>query len=108
MRRRDKEIIEIGECAPLAFVIERLQALSRNLPPDSQPEVIVGGNDYFGWRLTISFSRELTPEEVALEAKYSPRQSDGSLPSRSLSRSDWATTPTPRRAAGRPPSQLRP
>jgi hypothetical protein len=107
VRRRDKEVIEIGECASLAFVIDRLQALSRSLPPDSQPEVIVGGNDYFGWRLTVSFSRELTPEEMALEAKYSLRQSDGQLSSRSLSRSDWATMPTPGRPAGRPHSELR-
>ena len=81
MRRRDKEIIEIGECASLAFVIERLQAFSRTLPPDSQAEVKVGGNDYFGWRLTVTFSRELTTEEAALEAKYSlpqfPATSEG-------------------------------
>lgn len=71
MRRRDKEIIEIGECASLASVIDRLQACGARLPPDSQAEVRIGGNDYFGWRLTISFFRELTPEELALEAKYS-------------------------------------
>ena len=41
-----------------------------HFPPDSQAEVRIGGNDYFGWRLTISFLRELTPEELALEAKY--------------------------------------
>ena len=71
MRRRDKEIIEIGECASLASVIDSLQACDGRLPPDSQAEVRIGGNDYFGWRLTISFLRELTPEEQALEAKYS-------------------------------------
>ena len=72
MRRRDKEIIEIGECASLASVIDRLQAFSKGLAWDSQAEVKIGGNDYFGWRLTVSFFRELTPEEVALEAKYWP------------------------------------
>ena len=71
MRRRDKEIIEIGECASLASVIDSLQACDGRLPADSQAEVRIGGNDYFGWRLTISFLRELTPEELALEAKYS-------------------------------------
>jgi hypothetical protein len=71
VRRRDKEVIEIGECASLAFVIDRLQAFSRSLPPHAQPEVAVGGNEYFGWRLTISFFRELTSEEAALEARYS-------------------------------------
>ena len=71
MRRRDKEVIEIGECASLASVMDRLQAFSRSLPPHAQPEVAVGGNEYFGWRLTISFFRELTYEEAALEARYS-------------------------------------
>jgi hypothetical protein len=71
VRRRDKEIIEIGECASLASVIDSLQACDGRLPPDSQAEVRIGGNDYFGWRLTISFLRELTPKELALEAKYS-------------------------------------
>jgi hypothetical protein len=103
VRRRDKEIVEIGECASLAFVIEHLQALSRSLPPDSEPEVIMGGNDYFGWRLTVSFSRELTPEELALEARYSQPHPEMPLPSRAFNRSNWAAA---RRASGRPPSQL--
>ena len=70
VRRRDKEIIEIGECASLASVIERLQAVHRGLGTDSEAELKIGGNDYFGWRLTITFFRELTPEEAALEARY--------------------------------------
>ena len=79
MRKRDKEVIEIGECTSLAFVIDRLQAFSRSLRADSHPEVTIGGNDYFGWRLTISFFREMTPEEAALEAKYSLPQPDAEL-----------------------------
>jgi hypothetical protein len=70
VRRRDKEIIEIGESASLAAVIDRLQRLHRGLAEDSQAELKVGGNDYFGWRLTITFFRELTPEEAALESRY--------------------------------------
>jgi len=84
VRRRDKEVIEIGECASLAFVIDRLQALNASLPPNSEPEVIIGGNDYFGWRLTISFSRELSPEEMAFEARYSQPHAEWPLPSRVL------------------------
>ena len=90
MRRRDKEVIEIADCASLAFVIERLLALSSSLPPDSHPEVTIGGNDYFGRRLTISFFRELTSEEMALEARYSP------------------ALPSIPRAAGRRSPELRP
>ena len=72
VRRRDKEIIEIGECAPLAFVIDRLQAFRSGLAEDSEAEVKLGGDDCFGWRLTVTFFRELTTEEAALEARYSP------------------------------------
>ena len=79
MRRRDREIIEIGECASLASVIDRLQTFHKGLAEDSQAELKIGGNDYFGWRFTITFFRELTPEEAALEAKYSlPRLGRGS------------------------------
>ena len=70
MRRRDKEIIEIGECAPLALVIDRLETFRRGLAADSDAEVKIDGDDVFGWRLTITYFRELTPEEQALEARY--------------------------------------
>ena len=70
MRRCDKEIIEIGECVPLASVIDRLQSFHSGLAENSQPELKIGGNDYFGWRFTITFFRELTPEEAALEGRY--------------------------------------
>jgi hypothetical protein len=70
VRRRDKEIIEIGECASLDSVIDRLQTFRSGLAEDSQAEVKIGGDDYFGWRFTITFFRELTPEEAALEARY--------------------------------------
>lgn len=70
VRRRDKEIIEIGECASLASVIDRLQTFHSGLPEDSQAELKIGGNDYFGFRFTITFFRELTPEEAALEGRY--------------------------------------
>ncbi len=70
MRRRDREIIEIGECAPLDVVIERLKSLHGTLSRDAEPMVKVDGSDYFGWRLTVSYFRETTPEESAIEARY--------------------------------------
>jgi hypothetical protein len=71
VRRRDRESIEIGECAPLDAVIERLKSLHVSLGEDAQPMVRVEGCDYFGWRLTISYLREATAEESQLEARYS-------------------------------------
>ena len=108
MRRRDREVIEIGECASLAVVIDRLQAICRRLPSDSEPQVTIGGNEHFGWSLTISFSREPTTEEMALEAKYSMPRQEPELSPRTFSWSDWAPARIRRRAAERPPSELRP
>jgi hypothetical protein len=70
MRRRDREIIEIGECLPLDDVIERLQSLRADLLEDAEAVVKVDGDDYFGGRLTVTYYREITAEEYQLEARY--------------------------------------
>jgi hypothetical protein len=70
MRRRDKEIIDIGECAPLDAVIERLQSLQSSLSDDAQAKVGVEGCDNFGWRLSVTYFREATAEESELESRY--------------------------------------
>jgi hypothetical protein len=71
VRRRDRQIIDIGECAPLDAVIEQLEALHGSLAEDAEPMVSVDGSDYFGWRLSVSYLREATAEESRLEARYS-------------------------------------
>ena len=76
MRRRDREIIEIGECTSLGAVIERLQALQDSLPNDSEAQVEVRGDENFGWRIAITYSRELTAEESELEGRYGSRVAD--------------------------------
>jgi type IV secretory pathway ATPase VirB11/archaellum biosynthesis ATPase len=70
MRRRDREVIDIGECTPLEAVLERLQALRGNLSDEAQPIVKVSGDDNFGWRLTVTYFRETTAEEAEIEARY--------------------------------------
>ncbi len=70
MRTRDTEIIEIGECRSLHCVIDRLQMLRCSLSEDAEAQVKVDGDENFGWRLTVTYYRELTPEEAALDAKY--------------------------------------
>ena len=85
MLRRDREVIEIGERAPLALVIDRLMTFQSGLTLDSHAEVKIGGDDLFGWRFTITYLREPTPEEIALEAKYK------SL--REGARGDWQLSP---------------
>lgn len=72
MRRRDREVIEIGECASLNAVIEWLQMLRRRLSDGADAQVQVGGDDNFGWRITVNYFRELTAEEAELEDRYAP------------------------------------
>jgi hypothetical protein len=73
MRRRDTEIIDIGEGASLDAVIEQLQSLSEGLSEDAEPMVKVVGDRYFGGRLTVTYFREATAEEYQLEARYASR-----------------------------------
>lgn len=84
MRRRDREIIEIGECTSLGAVIEQLQALQDRLPEDSGAQVGVHGDDNFGWRITVTYSRELTAEESELESRYGSRGAGNRYRSRSI------------------------
>jgi hypothetical protein len=69
--RRVKDYIEISEYTSLDDVIRFLEIIRDSLPADCQPEVRIRGDDVFGHRLTISFLRELSTDEAALEAKYS-------------------------------------
>ncbi len=71
MARRVKDIFEISEYTPLDALIERLQNIRTNLAEDSSPVVTIRGDDFFGQRLTITYLRELTQEEVSMEQRYS-------------------------------------
>jgi hypothetical protein len=68
--RRVKDFIDISEYTSLNDLIRYLQVIHDNLPPDHQAELRIRGDDVFGRRLTISYFREQTPEEVELESKY--------------------------------------
>jgi hypothetical protein len=68
--RRVKDFIEISEYTSLDDLIKYLITIRDSLPPDSEPELKIRGDEIFGHRLTISFLRELTPEEAEREARY--------------------------------------
>lgn len=68
--RRVKDFIDISEYTSLDDLIRYLQTIHDNLPADHQAELRIRGDDVFGRRLTISYFREQTPEEVELETKY--------------------------------------
>jgi len=68
--RRVKDFIEISEYTSLDDLIKFLGVIRDTLPADAEPELKVRGDEIFGHRLTISFLRELTPEEAEREARY--------------------------------------
>jgi hypothetical protein len=69
--RRVKDFIEISDYTSLESLIRYLEAVRDTLPEDCEPELTMRGDDVFGRRLTISYLRELTAEEAALEGRYS-------------------------------------
>ena len=77
MPRRVKDFIDISEYTSLDDLIRYLEAIRDNLPAEHQAELKIRGDDVFGRRLTISYFREQTPEEVELESKYNGGDSDG-------------------------------
>lgn len=70
MGRRVKDFIEVSEYTSLDQLINTLTAIRDNLPEEAEPEIRMKGDDVFGRRLSISYLRELTPEEATLEGRY--------------------------------------
>ena len=70
MPRRVKDYIEISDFTSLDRLIEYLQAIRDNLPPDAEAELKIRGDDFFGRRLTITYFRDLTAEEAEQDARY--------------------------------------
>jgi len=68
--RRVKDFVEISEYTSLDDLIRFLEIIRDSLPGDCEPELKLRGDEVFGHRLTISFLRQLTADEAALEAKY--------------------------------------
>ena len=70
MPRRVKDFIDISEYTSLDDLIRYLKAIRDGLPPEHEAELKIRGDDVFGRRLTITYLRELTPQEAELDAKY--------------------------------------
>lgn len=70
MPRRVKDFIEISDYTSLDQLIGYLQTIRDNLPEGHEAELKIRGDDVFGRRLTITYFREQTPEEVELEERY--------------------------------------
>ncbi len=70
MPRRVKDFIDISEFTSLDDLIRYLETIRDNLPAEHDAELRIRGDEVFGQRLTITYSREQTPEELELESKY--------------------------------------
>ena len=70
MRTRVKDFIEISDYTSLERLITTLVAIRDSLPESADPELKMRGDDVFGRRLSICYSRELSVKEVELDAKY--------------------------------------
>ena len=71
MARRVKDFIEISDYTSLDTLIHYLETIRDNLPPEHEAALQIRGDDVFGRRLTITYFREQTPEEVEIEQRYS-------------------------------------
>ena len=69
--RRVKDFIDISEYTSLDDLIRYLETIRDNLPAEHEAELKIRGDEVFGRRLTITYFREQTPEEIELETKYS-------------------------------------
>ena len=76
MPRRVKDFIDISEFTSLDDLIRYLQTIRDNLPEGHEAEMKIRGDDVFGRRLTITYFREMTPEEAELEARYAESEKD--------------------------------
>ena len=79
MPRRVKDFIDISEYTSLDDLIRYLEAIRDNLPEGCEAELKIRGDDVFGKRLTITYFREQTPDEAAMEAKYSAAKDDATI-----------------------------
>lgn len=70
MGRRVKDFIEISDYTSLERLITTLTAIRDSLPADAEPELKMRGDDVFGRSLSITYFRELTQEEAAVDARY--------------------------------------
>lgn len=75
--RRVKDFIDISEYTSLGDLIRYLETIRDNLPAEHQAELKIRGDDIFGRRLTISYFREQTPEELEIDSKYAGGDSEG-------------------------------
>lgn len=71
MSRRIKEFVDIGDHLSIDDLISKLTEVRDSLPEDAGAELRIRGDDVFGRRITIAYSRPQTAEEAELDERYS-------------------------------------
>jgi len=72
--RRVKEFVDIGDHVSLDDLIQKLVEVREGLPEDAEAELRLRGDDVFGRRVTITYFRAQTDEEVEFERRYLEEQ----------------------------------
>ena len=70
MSRRVKDFVEIADHVSLDDLIQKLAEVRDSLPEGSEAELRLRGDDVFGHRITVTYSRAQTEEEAELEKRY--------------------------------------
>jgi hypothetical protein len=70
MSRRVKEYVDIPDHVSVDELIDRLNAIRDALPEEADAELRLRGDEIFGHRITISYLRDQTEEEAAIEKRY--------------------------------------
>jgi hypothetical protein len=76
MSRRVKEFVDIADHLSLDELIAALKDIRARLPDDSEAQLRLRGDDVFGHRVTICYSRDQTAEEAELERRYAEAEKD--------------------------------
>lgn len=71
MSRRVKEFVDVGDRLSIDELINKLSEIRDSLPESADAELRLRGDEVFGHRITISYFRAQTKEEMELEKRYS-------------------------------------
>jgi hypothetical protein len=70
MSRRVKEFVDVVDQLSIDDLINKLTEIRDNLPEDADAELRLRGDEVFGRRITICYSREQTADEAEVEKRY--------------------------------------
>jgi len=70
MSRRVKEFVDVEDHLSIDDLIQKLTDIRDSLPDEAGAELRLRGDEVFGHRMTISYFREQTAEEAAIEQRY--------------------------------------